>query len=89
MCPYGAVLRQLCTCFMILFVGGEKKRSCSELSLDGTAESLGFSLCLGEATLCARKGSVLSLGRSEMVFLKGGIDMATELTQILLKMPGT
>lgn len=39
--------------------------------------------------LCARKGSILSPSRIGMLFLEDGIDMATDLTQILLKMPGT
>lgn len=77
-------------CFMLSFrLKKKKKKSCRELSLDSTAESLGFSLCLGKSMLCARKGSILSPGRIGMLFLEDVIDMATELAQILLKMPGT
>lgn len=39
--------------------------------------------------LCARKEPILPLDRTGMVFLKDGIDRATEQTKILLKIPGT
>lgn len=66
-----------------------KKKKGRDLSLDSTAESQGSSPCLEKSTFCARKSSILSPGRTGMLFLEDGIDMATELTQTLLKMPST
>lgn len=83
------MLTALFLVFLVVLFKKKKKKSCRELSLDSIADSLSFSLCLGESILCARKGSILSPGRVGMLSLKDGIDMATELTQILLKMPGT
>lgn len=65
-----------------------RKKSC-RVVLDSIAESLGLSLCLRESMLCARKEPILPLDRTGMVFLKDGIDRATEQTKILLKIPGT
>lgn len=61
------------------FLLRKKKKSC-RVVLGSIAESLGLSLYLGESMLCARKESIFHLDRTGMVFLKDGIDVATELT---------
>lgn len=73
---------ELCICFMLFFVVFKKqKKSCTKLSLGSVGKSLGFFLCLVESMLHDRKSSILSPGRTWMLFLKDGIDTATELTQ--------
>lgn len=66
-----------CMCFTCLFC--LEKKGCRAV-LDSIAESLGLSVCLRESMPCARKEPILPLDRTGMVFLKDGIDVATELT---------
>lgn len=69
-CSSGAVLESFASpsCF---FLSEKKKKSCRDLSLDSTDESLHFSICLG---ISVTEDSILASAKTGMLFLKNRID---------------